>query len=60
MMAYQKKSNLEHVAFRVKEIQWHIQFFKAALGMSMVKVDGQAEYPKQVCIRGGLQLIIGP
>ncbi len=30
-MSYQKKSYVEHVAVIVKDIHWHIRFFKEAL-----------------------------
>lgn len=57
---YPKKSYVEHVAYCVKDIQWHIRFFKEALGMSIVNIDGSEEDPKQVWLQGGLQLISDP
>jgi len=59
-MPYQKKSYLEHAAIRVKDIQWHIRFFKEALGMPLRSVDGPADDPKQVWTIGGLQLVSDP
>ncbi|MCJ7990058.1 hypothetical protein MUB15_13305 [Priestia sp. OVS21] len=40
-MPYQKKAYLEHSAIRVKDIDWHIRFFKEALNMSIRKMDGE-------------------
>lgn len=57
---YQKKSYLEHVAYRVQDIQWHLRFFKEALGMSIVNIDGAPDEPKQVWMAGGLQLVVEP
>jgi len=59
-MAYQRRSYLEHVAIRVKDIQWHIRFFKEALGMTLRSVDGPEDGPKQVWTIGGLQLVSDP
>jgi len=59
-MAYQRRSYLEHIAIRVKDIQWHIRFFKEALGMSLRSVDGPGDHPKQVWTIGGLQLVSDP
>ena len=38
-MAYQRKSYVEHVAVRVKDIGWHIRFFREALGMPIRDAD---------------------
>ena len=59
-MTYQKQSYVEHVAVRVKDVQWHIRFFREALGMSIRAVDGPADAPKQVWTVGGVQLIADP
>ena len=59
-MSYQKRSYVEHVAVRVKDIQWHIRFFREALGMSIREVDGPADSPKQIWTVGGVQLIADP
>ena len=60
VMVYQRRSYLEHIAIRVKDIQWHIRFFKEALGMSLRSVDGPGDHPKQVWTIGGLQLVSDP
>ena len=57
---YSKKSYVEHVAYFVKDIHWHIGFFQEALGMPVVGYDGEKEDPKQVWLMGGLQLISDP
>jgi len=59
-MAYAKQSYVEHVAIRVKDIDWHIRFFREVLGMSLREVQGPEDAPKQVWTIGGLQLIADP
>ena len=59
-MAYQRRSTLEHIAIRVKDIHWHIRFFREALGMTLRSVDGPEDRPKQVWTIGGLQLVSDP
>ena len=59
-MAYPKKSYLEHTAVRVKDIHWHIRFFKEALGMPLRNVEGPEDDPRQVWTIGGLQLVSDP
>ncbi len=56
-MAYPKRSYVEHVAVRVKDIDWHIRFFRDALGMPVREVDGEADNRLQVWTVGGLQLM---
>lgn len=59
-MAYQKKSYVEHVAVWVKDIHWHIRFFREVLGMTMREVDGPADAPRQYWTLGGMQFIAAP
>jgi catechol 2,3-dioxygenase-like lactoylglutathione lyase family enzyme len=54
------KAYLEHVAFRVKDIHWHIRFFREVLGMTLRDIDGDAESTRQVWTFGGLQLMADP
>lgn len=54
------RSYVEHVAIRVKDIQWHLRFFREVLGMTIREVDGAAEAPKQVWTIGGIQLMADP
>jgi glyoxylase I family protein len=56
-MAYRKKSYVDHVAVRVKDIDWHIRFFRDALGMPIREVDGPSDNPRQVWTVGGVQLV---
>lgn len=56
-MAYTKSSYLQHVAVRVKDLQWHIRFFEEALGMPVNRVDGDPDSPRQVWTVGGMQLV---
>lgn len=55
-----KRSYVEHVAVRVKDIQWHIRFFCEVLGMTVREVDGSADAPKQIWTIGGMQLMSDP
>lgn len=59
-MSYGKRSYVEHVAVHVKDIDWHVRFFREALGMPVRAVDGAADAPKQVWTVGGVQLIADP
>jgi catechol 2,3-dioxygenase-like lactoylglutathione lyase family enzyme len=54
------RAYLEHVAFKVKDINWHIRFFREVLGMTLRDVDGAPESPRQVWTLGGLQLMADP
>jgi glyoxylase I family protein len=55
-----KKAYLEHVAFRVRDIHWHIRFFREVLGMTLRDADGDKANPAQVWTVGGLQLKSDP
>jgi catechol 2,3-dioxygenase-like lactoylglutathione lyase family enzyme len=59
-MAYTKKSYVEHVAVRVKDIDWHSRFFREALGMPIREMDGPADNPRQIWTVGGVQLMADP
>jgi catechol 2,3-dioxygenase-like lactoylglutathione lyase family enzyme len=59
-MAYQKKSYVEHVAVRVRDIRWHIRFFREVLGMTIRDADGPEGDPRQVWTVGGVQLMADP
>jgi catechol 2,3-dioxygenase-like lactoylglutathione lyase family enzyme len=54
------KAYLEHVAIWVKDIQWHIGFFRDVLGMTMREVQGTPEDPQQYWTLGGMQFIASP
>ncbi|MBR0687867.1 glyoxalase [Bradyrhizobium manausense] len=54
------KAYLEHVAFKVKDIHWHIRFFRDVLGMTLREVDGDPASPRQAWTFGGLQLMADP
>ncbi len=56
-MAYIKRSYAEHVAIFVKDIDWHVRFFREALGMIL---RDESQYPEQVWTIGGVQLISAP
>jgi catechol 2,3-dioxygenase-like lactoylglutathione lyase family enzyme len=59
-MSYLGKSYVEHVAVRVEDIQWHIRFFREALGMPIREVKGPADQPRQIWTISGVQLITDP
>jgi catechol 2,3-dioxygenase-like lactoylglutathione lyase family enzyme len=59
-MAYSKKAYIEHAAIRVKDIDWHVRFFRDVLGMTIRDVDGDPNAPRQVWSIGGLQLMADP
>ncbi len=59
-MADRQQSYIEHVAIRVRDIGWHIRFFREVLGMTIREVDGQEDAPKQVWTIGGVQLMADP
>ena len=59
-MACTQKSYVEHVAIRVADIHWHIDFFRDVLGMTLRDIDGPPDAPLQVWSIGGLQLISTP
>lgn len=54
------KAYVEHVAIWVRDIQWHIRFFKEVLGMDMREVQGSLEQPKQYWTLGGMQFMASP
>jgi hypothetical protein len=59
-MAYQKNSYVEHVAVRVKDIHWHIRFFREVLGMTIREESPPGQKPYQVWTVGGMQLLSDP
>lgn len=59
-MTQAKKSYVEHVAVRVKDIQWHINFFYEVLGMDVREIDGPLDAPRQYWTLGGIQLMSTP
>jgi len=58
-MAYGKRAYVEHVAIRVRDIEWHIRFFRDVLGMTL-RDDRRGETPSQVWTVGGVQLVADP
>ncbi|PKO63099.1 MAG: glyoxalase [Betaproteobacteria bacterium HGW-Betaproteobacteria-18] len=54
------QSYVEHVAVRVKDIHWHIRFFRDVLGMTVREIDGPADSPNQYWTIGGMQLMSAP
>jgi catechol 2,3-dioxygenase-like lactoylglutathione lyase family enzyme len=54
------KSYVEHAAIRVRDIHWHIRFFRDVLGMDMREIDGPPEAPHQYWTLGGMQFISTP
>ncbi len=58
-MAYGKQAYVEHAAIRVRDIEWHIRFFREVLGMDL-RDDRRGETPSQVWTVGGVQLMADP
>ena len=54
------KAYVEHVAIFVRDIHFHIRFFKEVLGMTVRELDGTPEDPRQCWTIGGLQFIAMP
>ena len=54
------KAYVEHVAIRVRDIHWHIRFFRDVCGMAMREVQGSADAPAQYWTLGGMQFIASP
>lgn len=54
------KAYIEHVAVWVRDIHWHIRFFREVLGMEMREVQGPEDNPAQYWTLGGLQFIAAP
>jgi len=59
-MSYPQKSYVEHVAVRVRDIQWHIDFFYEVLGMDVREIEGPTDAPSQYWTIGGMQLMSTP
>lgn len=59
-MAYSKKSYVEHVAIRVRDIDWHLRFFREVLGMSVREVMGAENAPEKAWTIGGMQFNADP
>lgn len=49
------RSYVEHVAIKVKDINWYIDFFKNALNFRTREVHGDESNPEQIWL-GGIQL----
>jgi len=47
---------LEHTAFPVRDINWHIIFFRDVLEMPVRQIAGDPDHPEQVWLCGGIQL----
>lgn len=54
------RSFLEHVAIRVRDIHWHIRFFREVLGQELREVEGTEANPRQYWTLGGMQFMATP
>lgn len=54
------KAYVEHVAIRVKDIDWHIHYFREVLGMTIRETQGRDDAHTQVWLVGGMQLMADP
>lgn len=54
------RAYVEHVAIWVKDIHWHIRFFREVCGMTMREVQGTEADPVQFWTLGGMQFMAKP
>lgn len=54
------RAYIEHVAIHVRDIQWHMRFFREVLGMTMREAQGPPDDPQQYWTLGGMQFIASP
>ena len=47
---------VDHCAIPVKDVEWHVAFFRVACGMNVREQRGPEENPEQVWMNGGIQL----
>ena len=59
-MAYDKRAYVEHVAIRVKDINWYLRFFREVLGMTVREVMGPENKPEKAWTLGGMQFNADP
>lgn len=59
-MAYSKRAYVEHVAIKVKDIGWHLRFFREVLGMTVREAMGPDGAPEKAWTIGGLQFNADP
>jgi catechol 2,3-dioxygenase-like lactoylglutathione lyase family enzyme len=51
------RAYVEHAAIRVRDLDWHVRFFRDVLGMG---IREESAGPRQVWTVGGVQLIADP
>jgi glyoxylase I family protein len=55
------RAYIEHVAVRVKDIQWHVDFFREVLGLGIRdELPATGKIGRQVWVLGGIQFISDP
>ena len=59
-MAYSRKAYVEHVAIKVKDIDWHLRFFREVRGMTVREVMGPESKPEKAWTIGGMQFNVDP
>ena len=59
-MSYRGRSYVEHVAIKVKDIDWHLRFFREVLGMTVREVMGPESKPEKAWTLGGMQFNADP
>ena len=59
-MTYSKKSYVEHVAIKVRDIDWHLRFFREVLGMDVRETMGSEGKPEKAWTIGGMQFNVDP
>lgn len=56
-MSNRSRTYVEHVAIKVKNIKWYIDFFRNALDMDIRGIHGDESNPEQIWL-GGIQLTL--
>ncbi len=59
-MVSEARTQVDHVAIRVRDIEWYRRFFLEVMEMPVSAVDGEENDPRQLWLTGGIQLIADP
>jgi Glyoxalase/Bleomycin resistance protein/Dioxygenase superfamily. len=51
---------VEHAAVRVKDLQWHVDFFEQVFSMAVWKKSQPGDKLTQIWLSGGVQLVYAP
>lgn len=48
------RASVDHVAIKVQDMRWYLDFFTEALGMRVTDTDGDPRDPQQAWLIGGI------